>query len=415
MAKPRTSRRRPARAGRPASAGSIQCECPPSTYVVTPASRERARPRRAISRTRSSRRSHSSRGRQRVGLDDRDRVARPRRPRRRSPRPTGTYWSAGRPPSEKPTAAVTVGDAVHDERRHLTGLVGRGDDPRDERADLADGVLLRREPDALRGLGEPGEHPLALGVAVGRGLVGGLGGVRVRVGVAGAVGVRVHGLGVRPASGGSASPPEPRCRAGGEPTSASEDARRPMHGDVRRGGAGTAPSCPRRRAPSGHPRPGANSAATAATATAAAPVSRAGPIAPSYPLGVSVAAVAEEDRDQERDAERDAELTDRGVGRAGDREVVRPAARRAPSVAIGANVRPMPTPAISSGTTNDEYERAVLGEHGEPDQRHRLQDQAGDEQRAEPGAGRRAAPAIGATTIGAAVHGSVRSPASSGL
>ena len=68
--------------------------------------------------------------------------------------------------------------------------------------------------------------------------------------------------------------------------------------------------------------PGAKSAATTATATAAAPVSSAGPIAPSYPVGRELAAVAEEDRDQQRDAEGDPELADRGVGRAGDREVV---------------------------------------------------------------------------------------------
>ena len=58
--------------------------------------------------------------------------------------------------------------------------------------------------------------------------------------------------------------------------------------------------------------------------------------------------------------------------------------------------------------------RAVLGEHREPDQRRRLEHQPGEQQRPEPSRPDQG-PAIGATTIGAAVHGSVRRPASSGL
>ena len=84
------------------------------------------------------------------------------------------------------------------------------------------------------------------------------------------------------------------------------------------------------------------------------------------------------------------------------------------AVALGAKVRPMPTPAIASAGHERGVRRAALGER----------------RRARPAtpacstspvssSGRSpvrgaSSPAIGATTIGAAVHGRVRMPASSG-
>ena len=74
----------------------------------------------------------------------------------------------------------------------------------------------------------------------------------------------------------------------------------------------------------------------------------------------------------------------------------------------------MPTPAISSGATKDGYADAVSASTA-----NHTRD-AGWSTRPTNSSGRSpmrgaSSPAIGATTIGAAVHGSVRIPASSGL
>ena len=101
------------------------------------------------------------------------------------------------------------------------------------------------------------------------------------------------------------------------------------------------------------PRPGANRLATAATATAAAPVSRAGPIAPSYPVGVSSPPLPRKTATSTAmpsatPNSRIVELAELAIAKSSS---------GSPSSTIdapGANVSPMPTPAMSSGTMKDE-------------------------------------------------------------
>src|SRR4051812_9518671 len=159
--------------------------------------------------------------------------------------------------------------------------------------------------------------------------------------------------------------------------------------------------------------PGAKTAATAATATAAAPVSSAGPIAPSYPIGeiwppfprkTAVSSAMPKATPNSRTVE----LDELAIAKSSSGRPWRTA------VALGAKVSPMPTPAIASGTMNEVYGEPCSASHANhtSDEVCRVSPTRSSERTP---VRLTRAPAIGATTIGAAVQGSVRMPASSGL
>ncbi len=83
-------------------------------------------------------------------------------------------------------------------------------------------------------------------------------------------------------------------------------------------------------------------------------------------------------------------------------------------MALGANVSPMPMPAMASGTRNAEYAEPFSVSHANhtSDAVCRVSPVTSSLRSPVRPA---IAPAIGAITIGAAVHGRVRIPASSGL
>src|SRR5262249_41130738 len=160
-------------------------------------------------------------------------------------------------------------------------------------------------------------------------------------------------------------------------------------------------------------RPGAKNAATTATVTAAAPVSNAGPIAPSYPTGLVSPPCPRKPAvsramPKATPTSRTVELDELAIAKSLS------GSPWSTADALGAKVRPIPTPAIASGTTNEVYGEPFSASHANQTSDAACRGRPTRSSARTPVRLTRA-PAIGATTIGAAVQGRVRRPASNGL